>query len=197
MSKKIVARALVLSTALVLPAALAAPAFAQPTVCDYRGQTWYETSGSSSYVITHVTGYHVSPGSSISVTKTASWEKSLTAGISVTTGATISASGIIASAEASLSVSLSASGTATYAGSESITGTVSSATVDRYYAAYAGRRYYTGSWTKKYCNLTSVSTVGSGSWRSFQSNLEGIALCPASRYASTSLAYKACKLTWS
>ncbi|MGB7980857.1 MAG: hypothetical protein WCF36_08720 [Candidatus Nanopelagicales bacterium] len=82
--------------------------------------------------------------------------------------------------------------------SQSVTFALSSSKKDRYYAAYAGRKAWSGSWQRKLCssNGQTVTTTASGSWKSYQTNLEGVALCPATRYSSSSLQYKACKVTW-
>lgn len=173
-------------------------AAAAPIVCE-ANSSWLKTSGSRSYVLTHVRGYHSPPGASIKLTKSASWERTLTSGITQSGEVSVSASGVIAKAEATYRVNLASSGSKTSTSSQSVVFTLGSSSKDRYYAVYAGRRYWKGSWDKYRCNGygTAYNLVAWGSWRSFQSHLEGAALCPASRYATGTLPYKACKLTWS
>lgn len=180
-------------------ALLGAPAAsAVPTVCD-RYSSWLKTSGGRSYVITHVRGYHAPPGGSVKLTKSASWERTLSSGITHTAGGTVSAGGVIAKAEATYSVNLANAGSKTSTSTQSVEFTLGSSSRDRYHAVYAGRRYWKGSWRKYQCNGngTGSKVVAYGNWRSFQSHLEGAALCPASRYNAGTLPYKACKLTWS
>lgn len=64
---------LMLGGALVLSSLLAAPvspASAATTKCDPRS-SWITTSGSSTYTLTHVTGYQTPPGGALTLTKTA------------------------------------------------------------------------------------------------------------------------------
>ena len=86
--------ALVTALAMAGPVAVSSgPAQAGPIVCD-PNSTWYTTAGSSTYEVTHVSGYHVPPGGQTTITKTASWSKTLTAGINVSTGGSASASSV-------------------------------------------------------------------------------------------------------
>jgi hypothetical protein len=173
------------------------PAAAAPTVCE-PNTSWWKVSGSATRVLTHSRGYQLPPGGRLTLTKSAEWTRTLTAGIKVSTGATVSADGVIGKAEAKYDVELAASGSATKKTSESVTFSLAGSKKDRYYAPWAGRRYWTGSYARKRCSSDgkSILTTASGRWRSYQVNLEGAALCPASRYATGSLPYKACKATW-
>jgi hypothetical protein len=179
-------------------AVVASPAAAAPTICDPH-ETWIHTTGSASYVLTHVKGYQLPPGGSVRITKTAEFTKQLSAKVTVSTGAEVSASGVIASAKVTAGVALEAAGSVTSRSSQSVEVSLAASSSDRYYAAYAGRRYWNGKFSKYLCSGDGRSTrvISSGSWQSFQSHLEGTALCPASRYSSGSLPYKACKQTWS
>ena len=184
--------------AIAAPVALTtSSATAAPTLCEPNTK-WMTVSGSATKVLTHVKGYQLPPGGTLTLTRNAEWTRTLTAGIKVSTGATVSADGVIGKAEAKYDVELAASGSATKKTSESVTFSLAGSKKDRYYAPWAGRRYWTGSYARKRCSSDgkSIITTATGRWRSYQVNLEGAALCPASRYATGSLPYKACKATW-
>lgn len=185
-----------LATIASLTVASAPPASAYTAWCDPYSVS-YVTTGTSSRRLTHVSGYHLPPGGALSITRSAEFTTQLTAGVTLSAGAEVSASSVIASAKATYGVSLAASGSVTSKSAQSVTSSIAASSRDRYYAAYAGRRYWKGSWTKYTCRGGVPVETARGTWRSFQTHLEGIALCPASRYSTSSLAYKACIRTWS
>jgi hypothetical protein len=191
-----VARATTVALAVAGPIAVADAANAVPIVCDVKGQTTYTTTATPTDTITHLKGYQLGPGTSITTSRTATFVKQLNAGITVTSGATVSADTILAKAEVSAGVSLAASAEVTTTSSVSVSATIAASNTDRYYAAYQTKRSWSGTWKKTVCQLTYIST-STGTWHSFSAvELEGFPLCPASRYPSGSIAYKACKGTW-
>jgi hypothetical protein len=191
---------LFLSFALTVAGVIVTSAPAEAAGCT-TGSSYFAVGGSRSYKITHVKGYQAPPGGSYTITKSASFQRQLSsslttsAGVKVTAGTDIKA--VLATAEAQFSVDLAVAGAVTSTYSESVSATLAASSRDRYYAAYAGRRYWVGWYSKYTCYYGSYEKVGEGKWRSFQSALEGVALCPASRYTTNSLPYKACMLTWS
>lgn len=180
-----------------LIAATGTVAVAVPTECE-PNSSWYKTTGDYSYRLTHWKGYQLPPGGSLTLTKSATYQEQLTAGIKISAGGSVSASGIIAKAEAHFNVELAANKSKTTTDSVSVSATVVASDRDRYYVAWAGNRYYNGSWYRYQCNGdgTDSSQTGYGTWRSFRSYAEGMALCPAKRYAEGSWMYKACKKVW-
>ncbi len=165
------------------------------------GASYVVVGGSPRYTVTHVSGYHAPPGGSYKLTKSASYERRLSSSLTLSTGLKVTAGtdikAVLATAEAQYGVNLAVEGALTSTYSQTVEAVLGSSSSDRYYAAYAGRRHWIGWFSKYECFYGSYEKVQEGTWRSFQSPLEGIALCPASRYASSSLAYKACRLTWS
>jgi len=173
-------------------------AAADPTECE-PNDTWVKVRGTSLYALTHHKGYQLPPDSSLTITKGATHEATLSAGVKVTAGVSGSVGGILAKAEAHFGVELAASGSRTSTKNESVTATVGGDTEkDRYVVAWAGNRYYYGKWEHYTCNSrgSDSSLTGHGSWRSFRSSAEGIALCPYHRYPEGSWMYKACKKNW-
>lgn len=191
----------IVSTTLLAAGTLAAPVAALPSPpigpCD-PGTQWYTVEGNPSFALTHVTGYQAPPGGEVTVTRTAELVRTLTASVEAGVEAKVSAGAILAKAESKYHVTLAAAGTVTKKTTESLSYRVSSSTKDRYYALYSGRRYWSGVWKLNRCanNGQSDYVIDSGNWSSFQANIEGGALCPATRYKKGTLAFKACKTTW-
>jgi hypothetical protein len=191
-----VARATTAAIVVAAPIAFADAAHAVAVVCDVKGSTTYSVTATPTDTITHLKGYQLGPGTSITTSRTATFVKQLSAGVTTTTGATVSADTILAKAEVSAGVTLAANASVTTTNSVSVSATISASSSDRYYAAYQTKRSWSGTWKKSVCQTTYYS-VSSGTWHSFSAvELEGLPLCPASRYAVNSLPYKACKGTW-
>lgn len=197
------ARAVAVLTAalMVLPVYAPLPAAAGPTQCD-PGHSWVRiTSVRKPYKLTHVRGYQSPPGGSKEITKTIASTSSIAAGRTISGEVKVSAGTVLAKAEAKAGVNLANNKERTITESLTVKDTLAASSRDRYYAAYVAYRRFNGSWEKRQCNSrgTGSSRVAYGRWRSFRPNVwvEGIALCPASRYRSGSAPYKACKAAWS
>lgn len=179
---------------------LSQPAAAVPTQCD-PNNTWIVIkSVKKPYHLTHVRGYQSPPGGSKEISRTIESTSRVTAGITTYGEGTVKAGKVIAEAELKAGVSLADNTEATVTSSITVKDTLAASSKDRYYAAYVATRRFHGSWEQRRCNGsgTEYSRVAYGTWKSFRPNIyvEGIALCPASRYKTGSAPYKACKAAW-
>lgn len=184
---------------MVLPA-LAPPAAAGTTACD-PNHSWVRiTSLRKPYKVTHVDGYHLPPGGEKVIKKSIGATSKIVAGRTISGEVAVSAGKVIAKAEAKAGVNLANNKEHTATQAVEVTDTLASSSDDRYFAAYVASRRFNGSWEKRQCNSrgTDSSRVAYGTWRSFRPNVtvQGIALCPASRYPRRSAPYKACKAAW-
>ncbi|MGQ0625321.1 MAG: hypothetical protein ACT4PP_11825 [Sporichthyaceae bacterium] len=138
------------------------------------------------------------PGGSIRITRTAEHERTITASVGAAFGGKFSARAILAKVEATYNVTLARTGTRTSRKSVQIEQSLGESKEDRYFAGWQGRRVWRGTWTQETCvgNGSGYEPSGQGSLKSFQVPLQGVALCPASRYAKGSLPYKACVGAW-
>lgn len=150
--------------------ALAGTASAAPTMCD-PDRTWIKiTSVAKPWRLTHISRYGVAPGTRISTTWTAQYSNKIVAGIEAWGEATVSASGVLASAEAKAGVKLAANKEQTSTQTVSQHVEFSSASTKRVYAYFRGYRRYHGGFEKWRCSSSgqSASRVKYGSWRSFR-----------------------------
>lgn len=200
MSRKIIALAAAASLTglgLAMPAGQAAAApgvVSAPTVCE-PGRAWYRlSSASSSYKVTHVSGVSVAPGSTFEETRTISHERTLTSGVTHSGSAKVSGGTVLANAEAQYGVNLANDKARTNAYSVSRKVTLKSGSTQRRYALFNGRKYWTGRFVKNQCSSDGKRywQAANGTWRSYMTQQTGSALCPKSRYTSSTLEYKAC-----
>lgn len=188
------------SLMLAVPAlVIGQPAAAVETKCS-PDNTWIVIKSlKKPYKLTHVRGYQSPPGGSKSITKKVEVSSRITSGVTKYGEGTVSAGKVIAQAEIKAGVNLADATETTTTLTQSVTDNLAASSKDRYYAAYVATRHYHGSWEKRRCNGsgTDYKRVAYGTWRSFRPvYVEGIALCPASRYRTGSAPYKACKATW-
>lgn len=179
--------------------ATAGPAGARPIVCENESSYVVITSKRMQTVITHNRGYQLPPGGAMSITKSTTRQKVLTSNRSVTAGVTVSASSVIAKADAKIEGTIAKAGEQSRTTNMSVTSTIAQSNRDRYYAVYAAYSYFKGNYEVRRCSEAEqgVITIGWGTWRSFRPAFkEGIALCPSSRYPTGSAPYKACKQMW-
>jgi hypothetical protein len=169
-------------------------ASAAPLICE-TGDRYATISGiSKTYVVTHVGGVQLAPYTTFSQSVTVAKIDSVTAGINGTVTASAKADFILAAAAASASVTLHASGTSTVQTSISRTWTITNnSSSDREYALYVGTLRVTGQYAYRTCLYpgTAWSSWDYGSWKSWTVRIDGTAMCPRSRYASSTLQYKA------
>ena len=180
-------------------AAVATAAPAKPYECDNPGKTWYVVdNGASSIKLTHLKGYQAPPGGTLRLAKTAEVTKTYTAGITTSYSGSFSAKAIFAKAESTFGVSLAASGSRTSTQTETVEFTLAPSKVDREYAVWVANRVWTGDWLQERCSAdrSTIERVARGRLKSFEVSLEGVALCPKTRYKSTSAPYKACAAAW-
>lgn len=179
---------------------LSQPAAAEPTKCD-PNNTWIVIGNvRKPYKLTHVRGYQSPPGGSKEISRTISSTGTVSSGITKYGEGTVKVGKVLAEAEAKAGVNLAENKETTVTTSLTVTDKLAASSKDRYYAAYVATRRYRGTWEKRRCNGsgTADSRVAYGKWRSFRPNIyvEGIALCPSSRYKTGSAPYKACKAVW-
>lgn len=172
---------------------------AHPIECDPGATGYTITYKNLVRTITHVSGYHLGPGASVTESKTAAHTRTLTSGMSVTAGAGASASGVIFAADAHISGTLAKNKSKTSSKTQTVTFSLSSSKKDRYYAVYVGYKRWTGGWELDQCDSNGQGSkmLSEGTWRSYQVKDEGAALCPAKRYKKGTLPYKACQAAWS
>lgn len=177
--------------------ATATGAGAQPVYCKAGAIKWRIT-GHKTNRITHAHGYQLPPGGSMSVTKSASKVATLTSSVKKSAGGSVSAGSVLVHAEAHFQVDLAKSGSHTSSSSVRVSSQIARSAKDRYIAAWGGRKYYTGTWTKYSCDIPTAgwSREAYGSWHSYGPASEGLALCPAKRYPAGSLPYLACRQVW-
>jgi hypothetical protein len=161
--------------------------------------------GTQSMQITHLAKYEVAPGArrgTADITQVAKLEARVTA----TVGGEVSAPAVIAAAAALAGTSLAAVGEVAEADAENVDVRISPESRQRYFAAFAARRVWSGTYAVSACNAagTSVSTVKAGTWTSF--SLVPLdsdsALCAVGKtdrtaaYEVGSAPYLACRSTW-
>jgi hypothetical protein len=177
------------------------PAAAVPTQCEPDSAWIVITNIKKPYRLTHVRGYQSPPGGSKQISRTIASTSRIAAGVTAYGEGTVKVGKVLTEAEATAGVSLANNSETTTTGSVTVTDDLAASSKDRYYAGYVATRRFSGSWEKRRCNGsgTEYSRVAYGKWRSFRPNIyvEGIALCPASRYKTGSAPYKACKAAWS
>jgi hypothetical protein len=152
----------------------------------YTQITW--SSVSSPWQVTHATGYENAGTTKVTWTRTAAFQKKLTASISITAGATVKANTVINSLEAHVSTTLAAAGEVTSTTSETYSGTIPAGHTAIF---FAGNRQSTGTWVYKQCgNDAQMHQTASGTAKSWQAQRGGVVDCSTAP-SSTSLAYVA------
>jgi hypothetical protein len=109
-------------------------------------------------------------------------------------GGQASGNAILAKAAATYKITLSANGSATYKKSVTVTDTIAAQPYQRHYVAWRGNVYSSGYWQLHQCNNTgsASSVINKGAWHSFGGVVDGLDICPHTRYKSNTPEYKAC-----
>jgi hypothetical protein len=159
------------------------------TMCEPGMGKWSWAGKKSPWKVTHASAYENFSGATITRTKTAARELTITASASATVGATLEANTVIAKLDATVSYSLALSGSHTKSSSETVSGKMKSGYV---YVYYAGARKVTGQYTYSVCNSrgTAVVVKSRGKATSYGLKREGAVRCGSSP-ASSSLGYVA------
>jgi hypothetical protein len=186
-----------MTAALFAVLATTSGAGAQPVKCKVGSITW-KITGKKTNRITHAHGYQLPPGGSMSITKSASKVATLTSSVKKSAGGSVNAGNVLVHAEAHFQVDLAKSGSRTTSSSIKVSSQIAKSRKDRYIAAWGGRKYFTGKWTKYSCDIPSVGykPEARGTWHSYGPASDGLALCPAKRYHRGSLPYIACRQVW-
>ncbi|MDO7869250.1 hypothetical protein [Nocardioides jiangxiensis] len=172
----------------------ATPAQAYPIICD-PGSSWTSV-GTPSRVnqVTHEVIKENYTGSSATRTYSASRVSTIEASVSTsyTVSAEVSASifkAFAAKVSSTLNATVAAKGSTTKTTAESVTWTMKSGDT---YVFYAGSRKVTATWARKRCNSngTVISTVATGTAKSFYNTVEGGVGCKQDPPAGT-MAYTA------
>lgn len=147
----------------------------------------------ATWVMTHdVVGVSIAPGSSFTRSITESLVTTITASVNYSTTVTAEASAVIAKASAAESISLKLEGAQTT--STSITKSWSftnTSTSQRQYGIMHYTKKVTGQYAQRTCSRTEVWQAWRyGSFVTWQSEWDASALCPRTRYATTSPEYK-------
>jgi len=154
------------------------------TMCEPGMGMWSWSGKKSPWKVTHATAYENFSGGTITRTKTAAHELTITASASATVGATLEANTIIAKLDAQVSYSLALSGSHTKSSAETVEGKMKSGYV---YVYYAGARKVTGQYTYSVCNSRGTAAVvkSRGKATSYGLKREGAVRCGASLSSST------------
>lgn len=152
-------------------------------------------SGTWTPVLTHVATFQAVPGTDRRITRAVPLVRRLTSAVTGTDDDSLSSRQILEKAEATFGTVSSAAGRRTSGAPQAVTFSVGRSTSTTYYATYHGRRFWAGTWETSRCAADgrSSTAVQQGRWRSFSADIEGAALCPASRHDRNTLPYRACK----
>lgn len=169
--------------ALAVPVSMPAPATAAEGCYPVNYGVKYEiTSNQKDPVVTHAKVLYLPPGGSYSQSTTVSKVDSVTAAVTISTESSVSASGVIAKAEAKVGVQLQASGTSTRSTSFTETWSVENNTGgQKKYVFFHGTMKHSGGFDKKTCSYSTYEvTREPGRWRSWTVDHEGFIRCDLS-----------------
>lgn len=185
--------------AVVSTVAVAGPASAVPIVCE-RGHKQVEILSLKRPVfLTHVKGFHAPPGGEITITKTITSSKSITASAEIYGEVSAEAGMVFGKVSGKAGFKVGGQGTKTSTRSETVSNRLAASNRDRYYAAYVATTKVHGDFRRRQC---ASDRRGWTDWRygdyvSFKRvTLEGIGLCKQKRYKKGTAPNAACKATW-
>jgi hypothetical protein len=168
-----------LTAATIVTLGPAATAGAAPLVCEpgYKSATW--TDLSKGWVITHAKQYSIPQHGTGSLTKVATYRKTVSSGREVTGGASYAANWVISSMDAHVSGTLTKAGEKTKERSESVTYNFNKPGV---YVVFSGVKKASGYYKAKTCNSngTGFTKTGYGKARSWNIDAEGAVKCSES-----------------
>jgi hypothetical protein len=158
-----------------IPADAPVKAQAGPTPHCHFGDTREAWSAvKKPWSVTHARGYENNSGATATLTRSATWERTLEASVSWTGEGGAEANIEIAKLQGKTGYTLALSGKRTNTGSESVTATMATGHV---YVFYAGDRNTSGTLTHYVCNSITEVAVGHGNVRSFGQSREGAVRC--------------------
>lgn len=148
--------------------------------------TW--TATNKSWKITHVSIYNKNAPTQETITRTLSWQRTLTASVALDVGASMPLANIIPGLAASVNLTLKTEGSHTSTSSIQIESTMFE---DGMYVFYRGNRHATGNFTEYICNPYGTGYIvnSSGSAKSFVASIDGVFLCSRSATAGSIDAY--------
>ena len=168
-----------LATASIVVLGPVTAASAAPIVCEpgYKSATW--TDMSKGWVITHARQIGIPSGGTGSLTKSATYRKTVSSGREITSGASYSASWVISSMDAHVSGTLTKAGEKTSERSESVTYNFNKPGT---YVVFSGVKKASGYYKAKTCNSngTGFTKTGYGKARSWNVQGEGAVKCTES-----------------
>ncbi|RZU74911.1 hypothetical protein EV384_3403 [Micromonospora kangleipakensis] len=155
-------------------------ATAQAVVCDNRGKKWFEWSNKvASQTVTHARRLENFTGSDMTLTRSVTRKQTITASLSYTSGATVSASVVVANLDVQTGYTLQAAGEKTTETNISVTATMKSGSgLYGVYIFYGGTLVYSGSYKYQYCNNSGLmQTLQSGKAKSWTIETDGAVRC--------------------
>lgn len=157
------------------------------------------TSMARPVFLTHVKGFHASPGDELTISKTIASTGEITATAEAYGEVSGEAGAIFGKVSAKAGFKVARQGKKTSSKSETVTHKLAASKKDRYYAAYVGTIKVTGKYRTQTClgEDAGWSSWKYGNYRTFRpATIEGIALCKKGRYRAGTAPYLACQGSW-